>query len=150
MNNFSSPNFLTPKASRPPYTKPVHEPFSFPNQNHSNNTTSNEQPKTPNSHGPKTEAKRGFDVTIINNNVNNYINHITHNHLLHPNIPKNDHIHFRPPKTPEFAQFSSTPNNRSGQVSQLGRNVLPQNKVQNNIPIFIQQKKKQVSSHSNE
>jgi hypothetical protein len=69
--------------------------------------------------------------------------------------PPSPQAHFRPPKTPDFQPFQSTPI-RSNQGSQMGGQAntsMPTNMMafsgkSYNVPVFLQQKKKQPSSHS--
>ncbi len=74
----------------------------------------------------------GFDITIINNNVNNYISNITHNHIVKVDKSPNEHIH--------HFKMQQEPNVSSS--NQFTKNPTKMREKQSNIPVFIQQKKK--------
>jgi hypothetical protein len=71
----------------------------------------------------KEERRGAYDITIINNNVNNFISNITHNHIVNVEKKPNEQFHqFRPPapRTGEGSQYNSKI--QSNQASQIGRN----------------------------
>ena len=83
---------------------------------------------------PKEEKIKGngFDITIINNNVNNYISNITHNHILKVEKTPSEQVHQFRTQT----KVSEQNVHSSNQFPKKAKNK------RYDVPVFIQQKKK--------